>query len=104
LEIAGDVIIISGIIFMFFGVIGIFKYKSFYPRILLSTKIDTVGTFTIIFGIALKHGFSFFSLKLMLLMVLMIILNPLITHMVARSAYLSEHEKKLPIKDDAEKS
>ena len=99
MKIAGDVIIFAGIIFMLFGVIGIFRFKNFYARILLSTKIDTVGTFTVIIGIAVKHGFSFFTLKLLLLMVLMMILNPLITHMVARSAYLSGYKENRYAKD-----
>ena len=89
MEIAGNIIIFIGIVFMFFGVIGIFKYKNFYPRILVSSKIDTAGAFTVIIGIAVRHGFGFFSLKLILLMVLMMIINPLIVHMTARSAYLS---------------
>ena len=100
MKIAGDVIIFAGIIFMLFGVIGIFKFKNFYARILLSSKIDTVGTLTLIIGIAVKHGFGFFSLKLILLLVLMLILNPLITHMVARSAYLSGYKENLHPKDN----
>jgi len=77
---------------MFFGVIGLFKFKNFYPRILVSPKADTVGAFTVILGIAVRHGFSYFSLKLLLLIVLMMIINPLIAHMTARSAYLSGYK------------
>jgi len=74
---------------MLFGVIGIFKFKYVYSRILVTVKIDTVGTFTLIIGIALRHGFSFFSLKLLLIIALLMIINPLIAHITARSAYLS---------------
>ena len=88
MEIIGNIIIFAGIVFMFFGIIGFFKYKNFYVRILLTTKIDTVGAFTLIIGIAVKNGFSFFSLKLLLLICLMMIINPLVNHMTARSAYL----------------
>ena len=90
MEIAGNILIYTGIIFMIFGIIGIFRFKNFYTRILLTAKIDTVGAFTLIIGIALKHGISYFSLKLLLLIVLMIILNPLVAHIIARSAYLSD--------------
>ena len=89
MEIAGNIIILAGIIFMLFGIIGIFKFKNFYARILVSSKIDTVGAFTVIIGLAVKHGFGFFSLKLILIIVLMMIINPLVIHMTARSAYLS---------------
>ena len=74
---------------MFFGVIGVFKFKNFYPRILLTAKIDTVGVITLIIGLVVKHNVSFFSLKLLLLLVIMLLLNPLAAHMIARSAYLS---------------
>ena len=89
MEIAGNIIIFAGIIFMVFGLIGIFKFKNFYARILITTKIDTVGAFTFIIGTAVKNGFSFFSLKLLLLLVLMMIINPLITHIIVSSAHLS---------------
>ena len=88
MQLAGTIIIIIVIVFMLFGIIGIFKYKNFYIRILVTTKIDTVGAFTLIIGIAIRHGLSFFSLKLILLIVLLMVINPLVTHMTARSAYL----------------
>ena len=92
METLGNVIIIAGIILMFFGVVGLFKFQNFYPRILVTAKIDTVGTITLIIGLIIKHGLSFFSLKLLLLLGIMLILNPLAAHMVARSAYLSGYK------------
>ena len=77
---------------MLFGVVGIFKFRNFYPRILLTAKIDTVGTLTLIIGLVVRHGVSFFSLKLSLLLGFMLILNPLAAHMVGRSAYLSGYK------------
>ena len=89
MRIAGDIVIGIGIAAILFGVIGIIKYQDFYKRILMTAKIDTVGVITIIIGLAVKHGFSFFSLKVLLLMVIWMIVSPLATHMIARSAYLS---------------
>jgi len=89
MKVIGDIIIIAGVIFILFGVIGILRFKDFYTRILVTSKIDTVGAITIIIGIAVKHGISFFSLKVLLLLVIMMLINPLATHMIARSAYLS---------------
>ena len=90
--IAGNIVILAGIIFMLFGVIGIFKFSNFYSKILITAKIDTVGALTLIIGIAIKHGFSFFTLKLLLIAILMLIINPLVTHMIARSAYTSGYK------------
>ena len=92
LEWIGNTVIAIGIIFMCFGVFGMFKFKEFYFRYLVTSKIDIVGTFTIIFGLIIRHGISFFSGKLLVILVIMMILNPLVSHIVARSAYLSDHE------------
>lgn len=92
-EIIGNIVIIAGIIFMFFGVVGIFKFDSFYTRLLATSKTDTVGALTLIIGIAIRHGFSFFTGKVILLAIIMLIFNPLVGHILARSAYLSGHER-----------
>ena len=91
-EIISNIIIAAGLIFMFFGVIGLFKFKNFYSRLLATSKIDTVGVITLIIGLAVRNGISFFSGKILLLAVIMMIFNPLIAHVLARSAYLSGHE------------
>ena len=89
--IAGNVVIGIGLLFMLFGVFGIFRFKDFYKRILITGQIDTVGAMTVIVGIMLRQGLSFFSLKLMLIIAIMLILNPLATHITARSAHKSGH-------------
>jgi len=92
LEIASNIIIYAGIAFIVLGIIGIFRFRNFYARIIVAPLIDTVGAFTIIVGIAIRHGFGFFSLKLLILIILLMIINPLIAHIMARSAYLSGYK------------
>lgn len=84
----GYIVMGLGLGFMLFGVIGILQPKrDFYYRILVSCKIDTVGILTFSLGLALRHGFAFFSGKILLIVIIMLILNPLVAHIVARSAY-----------------
>ena len=92
MTIAGEIIIAVGILFILFGVIGIVRFKNFYARILVTAKIDTVGMITIFIGMAVKHGLSFFSLKVLLLMAILLIVNPLASHMIARAAYSSGYK------------
>ena len=92
METLGNIIMIAGIIFMVFGIIGIFKFKNFYPRVLVAAKIDTVGALTVMIGLIIKNGASFFSLKMLLLLGIMMLLNPLASHMLTRSAFLSGFE------------
>lgn len=93
-DIIGDVIILAGIVFISFGVYGIFKFKNFYSRILVSSKVDTVGFFTIMSGVVLKQGLSYFSLKILMILLIMLVIFPLTTHSIARSAYLSGYKIK----------
>ena len=102
MRIAGDIIIYVGMVFIFFGIIGIIRFRDFYTRILIAAKIDAIGAITVILGLAVKHGFSFFTLKLFLLICLILIANPLSSHMVARSAYLSGYRDKGENGDDAD--
>jgi len=87
MELAGNITIAIGVVFMLFGIIGLFRFNNFYLRLLVLVKIDTVGALTFMTGIIIKHGFSFFSLKVLLIIVLFLILNPLSAHIIARTAY-----------------
>ena len=92
LEIIGNIVIAIGVFFMLFGVIGIFRFKDFYHRILVASKIDTVGMITLLLGLAIRHGISFFSAKMVLMMIIVLILNPLVAHIMVRSAYRSGYK------------
>lgn len=82
-------LIIIALIFMALGVIGLFRFKNFYSRILISAKIETVGFLTIMIAFTLLSGLSFAAMKILLITLMVMITNPLSTHAIARSAFLS---------------
>ena len=90
-NVIGAIIMGIGILFMLFGVIGMFRFKSFYPRVLVASKVDTVGAVTFLIGLAVRHGFSWFSGRLVLIMLIILILNPLVAHILVRSAGHSDY-------------
>lgn len=90
----GNVIIIIGLILMAFGVIGMFRFKDYFSRVLVGGKVDTVGFITILIGLLLKNGFTYFSGKILLVLVLYIVTNPIATHAITRSAHLSGYRIK----------
>jgi len=92
IEIASNVIIGIGVAFMAFGAIALFRLKDFYPRLLVASKIDTVGMLTLLFGVCLRHGFSFFTAKVAFIIIIILILNPMVSHITARAAYLSGYQ------------
>ena len=85
----GNVIIIIGLILMAFGVIGMFRFKDYFSRVLVGGKVDTVGFITILIGLLLKNGFTYFTGKILLVLVLYVVTNPIATHAITRSAHLS---------------
>ena len=77
LEIIGHIVVVVGLVFIAFGIIGIYRFDEFFQRLLISSKIDTVGTVTVILGMILIHGASLFSVRLLLIIGLLVFLGPL---------------------------
>ena len=90
--IISNILLGVGLFAILMGTIGIFKFTNFYSRLLTSSKIDTVGTVTIIMGLMVRSGFTFFTAKLLLLLIVFMIVSPLAAHMLVRSAVLSNHK------------
>jgi multicomponent Na+:H+ antiporter subunit G len=90
--IIGNIVVMIGIICMLIGAYGLFKFRDFYPRLLIATKIDTVGLMTLLFGICIIHGFSFFSLKVIFIILIILILNPFVAHLIAQAAYRAGYQ------------
>lgn len=90
--IIADIIIFIGIAFAGLGIVGIYRFKNFYSRALVASKVDTVAYITVLIGVCIKHGLSFFTLKVAFILVITLIINPLITHSVVRSAHISGYK------------
>ncbi len=94
MELVGKILIIIALIFIVFGIFGLFRFRDFYSRILITSKVEVLGAITILAGIAIYSGFQPFTLKVLLIMIVLVITNPLATHSIARSAYKSGYKKK----------
>ena len=77
MQIAGNLIIGIGLIITLIGIYGTFRFREFYTRILISSKIDTMGFITILIGILMKSGFSIFTVKVLLILIISFITTPL---------------------------
>lgn len=95
LEIIGCALIVLGFVFIAFGFIGVFAFKSFNKTILSAVLIDSVGFVSIMLGICILKGLSFFTLKTMLLLAIGLIINPITTHIILRSAHLAGHREEV---------
>lgn len=90
-QIIGFVIIIIGLVFQFFGVLGILRNHDFYSRLAVGSLIDSAGFITILIGLMVYVGFRFATLKIAFILLLILLLNPLSNHVIGRGAYLSNY-------------
>lgn len=97
-NIIGNILLVASWVFVFFGVLGIYRFKNIYARLLTSSNIDTVAFITIIFALIFKTGFNQLSIRLIIILVFMLLTGPVSNHVIARSAYLNG----IPSKEDEE--
>ncbi len=100
MQIIGYILISIGVLFIIIGLIGIFKFHNLYSRILSAADIDTVGLITILIGVAFVSGFNMFTLKVLLIIIILMVINPIVTSSIASSAYFSGYK----IKQEDEKN
>lgn len=78
-----------GLLFIIIGLFGLYNYSNFYTKATISSLIDSVGFLFVALGVIVYKGLSFFSLKALILIILMLLLNPLSNHYIVRGAHTS---------------
>lgn len=82
-----NILIVLSWVFLIIGLMGLFRLKGIYEKLLNSSKIDSVTFFTLIIALIVKSGFSEMSLKLVIILVFYLMTNPIANQIVASSAY-----------------
>jgi len=86
-----DVLIGLGLAFLVIGTIGILRFRDVYSRLQASGVSDNAGLGLILIGLIARNGFSSDDLNLGLLLFLLLLTNPIITHSIAKSAFVRRH-------------
>lgn len=73
--------------FIAFGMIGLFKFKTFYGRLLNNALIDSVAVILLFAALIIKSGYTAMSVKLGVIGLFFLITNPVISQMIAHSAH-----------------
>jgi multicomponent Na+:H+ antiporter subunit G len=94
----GRGIILLGLLFIATGIYSVLAYKEFYSRVVITAKVDTVGFISVLVGIIVLEGFSFFALKVLIILIFEMLTSPMSTHAIAHSAYVAGYrvERELP--------
>ena len=83
--ITAGIFIFTGLFTLGIAVIGIFRFSTMLNRIHVASKCDTMGALLVLAGLIILSGFTFFSLKLFLVIVFLWLCNPVASHLIARA-------------------
>jgi len=84
--IIGNVLIGCGVVMLFIGMFGFYRFKDFYSKLLVTAAIDTMGLITLLIGAMIRSGPTWFTLKVGLILAIVMLLNPVVTSKIALSA------------------
>ena len=89
MDILSIIFIVPGLFFLTVAAIGVIRLPDVFSRSHAVSLADSVGAFLMLVGIALHEGLSINMLKILVVLVLLYILNPVIAHATVRAALRS---------------
>jgi multicomponent Na+:H+ antiporter subunit G len=89
LSIISIIFIIAGLFFLIVAAIGVVRLPDVFSRSHAVSLTDSLGAFLMLFGLALHEGLGINTLKILVVLVLLYILNPVISHATIRAALRS---------------
>ena len=84
----------AGLLVMCTGLLGTIRFRDTLQRLHAAAVNDTLGLLLIVCSLMLAEGWSFTSVKFLLVLVFLWIASPVSSHLIARCAYLSGDGKK----------
>ena len=89
----GGVLVLLGSIFLLIGSIGLIRLPNFFTRLHATSVGDAMSCLLISLGLLLHLPEWGAALRLMIILVLTYITAPVITHILSKAAFPSEHDK-----------
>lgn len=87
--VAGQAVVVVGLLITMFGVYAVLRLDGFFARIVVTSKVEAMGFVTIVLGAILMTGFSLLSLKLAVILVFELLTVSAGAHAIARSAWVA---------------
>ena len=82
-------LILVGLFFLFVAAIGVVRLPDVYTRSHAVSLTDSLGALFLLGGLALYAGFGTSMVKILVVLILLFLLNPVIAHATIRSAFRS---------------
>jgi multicomponent Na+:H+ antiporter subunit G len=89
IDVISTIFISAGAFFMITGTVGLLKFPDFYTRMHATGKCDTLGQVLVILGCVIYEGFTFISIKLLLVAAFYLLAGPASTHALMKAAYVT---------------
>ena len=86
IDLLSDICLLLGGIFTLTGAIGLLRLPNFYTRLHAASVTESLAAPLLIIGIILDTGLTLDSAKLVLIIGIMVVSNPTITHALCRAA------------------
>lgn len=82
-------LIVVGLFFLIVGSIGMLRLPDVFSRAHALSLTDSLGAIFVLAGLAVHEGFSSNFLRILVVLALVFLLNPVIAHATIRAAYRS---------------
>ncbi|WFA08470.1 monovalent cation/H(+) antiporter subunit G [Tissierella sp. Yu-01] len=82
----------SGLFVFGVATFGLFKLDYILNRVHVAAKCDTLASLLVIVGIIIYTGFSFLTLKLLLVIIFLWLTNPVATHLVGQTEVITNKD------------
>ena len=93
MTIAAYIIMGIGVGFVLIGSLGMLRFRDIYSRLQASGVADNAGLGLILIGLIIHSGWDRHDITLLLVLLILLITNPIVTHSVARSAFVQGHRE-----------
>lgn len=87
MEYIGYLFITIGLVMVLTGSAGLLRFPDFFTRLHPAGIVDSLGAPLCIFGLMFLDGFTMYSLKLLILLLVLFLTCPTACHAIAKAAY-----------------
>jgi multicomponent Na+:H+ antiporter subunit G len=88
-DLVAGALLLAGLFFVLAGVVGVLRLPDFYARLHATSKCDTLGLALMVAGVAVHTGLTLTSLKVLLIVYFVAVVNTTAAHALGRAAHRS---------------
>ncbi|MFB3071284.1 MAG: monovalent cation/H(+) antiporter subunit G [Nitrospirales bacterium] len=89
MDLVAIALILAGLFFLIVAAIGMLRLPDVFTRSHALSLADSLGAFLVLAGLAIYQGFSLNLLKILVVLALLYLLNPVVSHATIRAALRS---------------